>query len=174
MIRPSLVRSVVAIIAAALLALAGSGAAIAQGSDTASHPIVGTWRVTLGDDPHVHGLLTHHADGTMTSSDPVTMAVEPGMVAYQSGAYGAWEVTGPNTIAYTYQQFNSDADGNVVGIVTVSGTREVSADGQSFTGAGIYQVADVDGNVLFSAPAPDVRGERMTIVPIESMATPAG
>lgn len=144
----------------------------AQGADTASHPIVGTWQVMLGDDPHIHGLLTHHADGTMTSSDPVTMSAEQGLVVYQSGAHGVWESTGPNTIAYTYQQLNTDADGNVVGVVTVSGTREVSADGQSFGGAGMYQLADPDGNVLFSAPAPDVRGTRVTVIPM-APATPA-
>jgi hypothetical protein len=145
-------------------------AAAAQGAD---HPVVGTWRVYLGDDPHVHGLLTHHADGTMTSSDPVTMAIEPGMTGYQSSAYGVWEATGPNTVAYTYHQFTSDADGNVIGLVTVSGEREISADGQAFGGAGVFQLADLDGNVFLTAPAPEVRGERMTIVPAETLATPA-
>ena len=170
--RSSLIRTLLAL-AAVIAVLAGNGAAAAQDAATADHPIVGTWTVTLGDDPHVHGLLTHHADGTMTSSDPTTLAVKPGMVVYQSGAHGVWEATGPTTIAYTYQQFNTDADGNIVGIITVSGTREVSADGQSFTGSSVFQVADPDGNVLFSEPAPEVRGERMTIVPVEAMATPA-
>lgn len=171
MFRHSTVRSIVA--ALAVLILFSGMPAAAQDADTADHPIVGTWRVRLGDDPHVHGLLTHHADGTLTASDPVTFAAMPDMVVYQSGAHGVWEATGPNTIAYTYHQFNTDADGNVVGIVTVSGTREVSADGQSFGGAGVFQLADPDGNVYLSEPSPDVRGERVTIVPIEAMATPA-
>jgi hypothetical protein len=171
MFRHSTVRSIVA--ALAVLILFSGMPAVAQDGDTADHPIVGTWRVRLGDDPHVHGLLTHHADGTLTASDPVTFAAMPDMVVYQSSAHGVWEATGPNTIAYTYHQFNTDADGNVVGIVTVSGTREVSADGQSFSGGGVFQLADPDGNVYLSEPAPDVRGERVTIVPIEAMATPA-
>lgn len=168
--RLSMLRRWVLFVAAALALVAGGPAATAQ--EVADHPIVGTWRVYLGDDPHVHGLLIHHADGTLSATDPITMAIAPDVTAYASGAFGVWEATGPDTIAYTYQQFHSDAAGNVTGIVTISGTREVSADGQSFGGAGVFQLADPEGNVLLSAPAPDVRGERMAVVPMEDLASP--
>lgn len=170
MYRPSLF-TFSCVFLALVVILTGVAGAAAQDTDPADHPIVGTWQVFLGDDPHVHGLVTHHADGTLTSSDPVTTPLAPG--AYVSAAYGVWEATGPNTIAYTYQGFNSDADGNVVGIVTVSGIREVSADGQTFGGNGVFQLADADGNVIFTAPADDVRGARMTVESMDSLATPA-
>lgn len=145
----------------------------AQDIDTATHPIVGTWQVRLGDDPHVHGLVTHHADGTVTSSDPATLAVAPGVVVYVSAAHGVWEPIGPTTIAYTVQGFTSDAEGNVTGYVSISGVREVSADGQAFGGNGIYQVTDAEGTVLLAAPAPDVRGARLVVIPMDAIATPA-
>lgn len=159
-----MLRVVASLAAMLVIFTAGSIHASAQDTATADHPIVGTWQVFLGDDPHVHGFLTHHADGTMTSSDPVTTPLAPG--AFVSAAYGVWEATGPNTIAYTYQGFTSDAEGNVTGIVTVSGVREVSADGQSFGGNGSYQLTDVEGNVLLVAPADDVRGQRVTVAPM--------
>jgi hypothetical protein len=164
------------VLTAVLVLLSGGPGVAAQDADTANHPIVGTWEVSLGDDPHVHGLLTHHADGTMTSTDPITMVAPPGSpvsVLYPSGAFGVWEATGPNTIAYTYRQFNSDADGNLIAIVTISGVREVSADGQTFTGHGTVQVADPEGNVFFSEPTPEVRGQRLVVMPIEPVGTPA-
>jgi hypothetical protein len=172
--RTSHVLRIALLIVACLLGASAIGPAAAQDTDLANHPVVGSWRVMLGDDPHVHGLLTHHADGTVTSTDPATMAVAPGVVAYVSAAHGVWEPTGPTTAAYTIQGFTNDAEGNVTGYVTISGERDTSADGQTFGGAGIFQVADAEGNVLLSAPAPDVRGERMSVVPIEALATPAG
>jgi hypothetical protein len=157
----------------ASLTLLAIGPAGAQDTGAADHAVVGTWQVSLGDDPHVHGLVTHHADGTVSGSDPATMAVAPGVVSYVSSWHGVWEPIGPTTIAYTIQGFSSDAEGTITGYVTISGVREISADGQSFGGDGIYQVADADGNVVFSAPSPDVRGTRLTVIPMEQLATPA-
>ena len=78
MTRTSRILRIAILILACLLGASAVGPAAAQDTDIASHPVVGSWRVMLGDDPHVHGLLTHHADGTVTSTDPATMAVNGG------------------------------------------------------------------------------------------------
>ncbi len=177
--RSSLSISVFALVVVGLVVLAGGSGynVVAQEGEADTHPIVGTWQVFLGDSPVVHGLLTHAADGTMTATDPVTTVAPPGSPVsplFLSSAHGVWEATGPDSAVYTYQQINSDAEGNMLALVTISGVREVNADGQSFTTTGAYTVADPNGNVLDAGPVSGVRGERMAIEPVATPeSTPA-
>jgi len=69
----------------------------------------------------------------------------------------------------------ADAEGMPAGRLTVHGTREVSADGQTFTGDYTNVISAPDGTVLFSIPGVD-EGTRLTVetMPVASPeATPA-
>ncbi|MDP9367176.1 MAG: hypothetical protein M3Q03_02690 [Chloroflexota bacterium] len=174
--RASVLVSLLAVVLVGLVAVSRiAGDTVAQEATPAAgggHPIIGTWRVFLEGLPGVHGLLTHAADGTMVSSDPIT-SPDPsgGGVVFLSAAHGVWEATGPDTAAYTFQQLVADANGHLAVVVTVRGERQVSADGQTFTSAYAYSVADPAGAVL-DAGGGTVRGERMTVEPMDMMGTP--
>jgi len=59
----------------------------------------------------------------------------------------------------------ADADGNPAGRQTIYGTREISADGQGFTGEYTYTITDPSGTVLITASGTDT-GTRMMVEPM--------
>lgn len=155
-----------------------SGAIAQQGTpEAASHPIVGTWRevaMTEGSPP-LDLAVVFTDDGTIIGAGAPVFPLEPGVVMFTGPGTGVWEATGPNSVAYTVDLLLADAEGMPAGRLTVHGTREVSADGQSFTGEYIDVLSAPDGTVLFSVPGVD-EGTRLTVEPMpvaSPEATPA-
>jgi hypothetical protein len=163
------------------LLLAGSwrlGAIAQEGTpDAAAHPVVGTWReiaMTEGAPP-LHLTTVFTSDGTIIGAGAPAFPSEPGVVTFIGPGTGVWEATGPNSVAYTVDLMLADAEGMPAGRLTVHGTREVSADGQTFTGDYTNVISAPDGTVLFSIPGVD-EGTRLTVetMPVASPeATPA-
>lgn len=151
-----------------------SGAIAHQDTPEAtSHPIVGTWRevaITEGAPP-LDLTTVFTSDGTIIGAGPPIFPLEPGVVTFIGPGTGVWEATGPNSVAYTVDLMMADAEGMPTGRLTVHGTREVSADGQSFTGEYINVITAPDGTVLLSVPGVD-EGTRLTVEPMP-VASPA-
>lgn len=163
------------------LLLSGSwitGAIAQQGTpEAASHPIVGTWREVAIQEgvPPLDLTTVFTSDGTIIGAGAPIFPLEPGVVMFIGPGTGVWEATGPNAVAYTVDLMLADAEGNPAGRQTVYGTREVSADGQTFTGEYSYTISAPDGTVLLSAAGID-EGTRLTVeaMPLASPnATPA-
>jgi hypothetical protein len=163
------------------LLLSGSwitGAIAQQGTPEAvSHPIVGTWREVAIQEgvPPLDLTTVFTSDGTIIGAGAPLFPLEPGVVMFFGPGTGVWEATGPNAVAYTVDLMLADAEGNPAGRQTVYGTREVSADGQTFTGGYTYTISAADGTVLFSAAGVD-EGTRLTVEPMpvaSPNATPA-
>ena len=144
-----------------------SGAGARQDiSEAAPHPIVGTWRetaITEGSPP-LDLTTVFTSDGTIIGAGAPIFPLEPGVVTFVGPGTGVWEATGLNSVAYTVDLMMADAEGMPTGRLTVHGTREVSADGQSFTGEYTNVISAPDGTVLFSVPGTD-EGTRLTVEP---------
>lgn len=144
----------------------------ANGDPSASAlTLAGTWRVTAlteGLPPH-HGLSTFGDDGTVIIADVPAAPAEPGApsaISLFSGGLGTWEETGDGAASYTYEQLVADEKGAFIARVTGAGTRQLSADGQSFTGSYTFKVVTPAGEVIF-AGAGTTEGTRLTIEPME-------
>ena len=172
--RATLLLSVAALALVGLAAARpGPGAVAQDGTPAAAHPLVGTWRTTLTEGGEAFPTIdTFAADGAVVSIDAPVHALGPDFVVFESPALGTWEATGDDSDAYTFELFSSDAQGNPAGVVTVSGTRRASDDGQSATGEYAYSVVDPDGNVIAAGRGTD-ESTRLAVVPMDSLATPA-
>lgn len=175
MFRVSYLLTILAVVALAFGATVYSNPATAQedSSIPPDHPMIGAWRSTVTDaGEEFQTIDIFSADGTVISVDPLVFAVEPDFVIFETPALGAWEATGDNSGAFTAEYFSSDGQGNFAGIVTISGTRQTSDDGQTATGEFAYSVVDPAGNVIVAGQGTD-ESTRIAVVPMESLATPA-
>ena len=115
------------------LALASSATAQeASLSDLAGHPLTGTWAALTpgGVVPQIHG-----ADGSIITAFPPNY-VDPALgLTFQGPALGRWEADGERTGHFTFIQALSDANGTYVGTFQLADELEVSADGQTWSGA---------------------------------------
>jgi len=120
----------------------------------ASHPIVGAWMVTT---PAGLAMAVFFADGTNIQGLPVTQAGPQG-VTFVSTQVGTWEPTGPRSVHFTGVQLHTDANGTLVGTVTIDGHPTVSEDGQTLlddnpeSGPTIRDAAGVFVDVLKGGP----------------------
>jgi len=156
------------------LALASSATAQeASLSDLAGHPLTGTWAALTpgGVVPQIHG-----ADGSIITAFPPNY-VDPALgLTFQGPALGQWEADGERTGHFTFIQALSDANGTYVGTFQLADELEVSADGQTWSGATSAHiiVRDAANNVLvdeeFSLDSP-VTGTRIGAT-IESVVLP--
>jgi hypothetical protein len=156
------------------LALASSATAQeASLSDLAGHPLTGTWAALTpgGVVPQIHG-----ADGSIITAFPPNY-VDPALgLTFQGPALGRWEADGERTGHFTFIQALSDANGTYVGTFQLADELEVSADGQTWSGATSAHiiVRDAANNVLvdeeFSLDSP-VTGTRIGAT-IESVVLP--
>ncbi|HEY7037110.1 MAG TPA: hypothetical protein VH482_37665, partial [Thermomicrobiales bacterium] len=96
-------------------------------AEMAKHPIVGNWMVSTGAGPAMAAFL---ADGTNVQGLPVTMA-GPNGVEFVSTQVGSWEPVSERGVHFTGVQLHTDADGNLVGTVTIDAYPVVSEDGQT-------------------------------------------
>jgi hypothetical protein len=104
-----------------------TGAQVATPDAMASHPIVGSWMVTT---PAGLAMAVFFADGTNIQGLPATM---PGLqgVTYVSTQVGTWVPIDERRIHFTGVQLHTDANGTLVGTVTIDGHPTVSEDGQT-------------------------------------------
>ena len=149
-------RTALAGLGATGLGLALGSSATAQEaslSDLAGHPLTGTW-----------------------AAFPPNY-VDPALgLTFQGPALGRWEADGERTGHFTFIQALSDANGTYVGTFQLADELEVSADGQTWSGATSAHiiVRDAANNVLvdeeFSLDSP-VTGTRIGAT-IESVVLP--
>ncbi len=146
---------------------------------TATHPIVGAWNVMTPGGP-APGIF--FADGTALIVPQPTQAGPQG-VAFVSAQPGTWEPVSDRGIHFTGVQFHSDANGVLIGSVTIDGYPVVSEDGLTILddqSQGTITVRDAAGGVVQKMPtagAPPVTGTRIGVgspgFPEEGDATPA-
>jgi hypothetical protein len=147
-------------------ALAVGRAATAQEatpSAMAIHPIVGTWMVTT---PAGLAMAVFFADGTNIQGLPATMPGPQG-ATYVSTQVGTWEPIDERSVHFTGVQLHTDANGALVGTVTINGHPTVSEDGQTLRDDNPESgptIRDADGNVLdVLRGGPLVTGVRMGV-----------
>lgn len=94
----------------------------------ATHPIVGSWMVATPAGP---AMAVFFADGTNIQGLPATMPGPLG-ATFVSTQIGRWEPSGPRSARFTGVQLHTDANGALVGTVTIDAHPTVSEDGQTF------------------------------------------
>lgn len=163
---------------------AGDRAAPAAAQDTvpgaAAHPCVGSWFAELDVPPGVprqRALIAFLADGTVVETLPgVVPSIfpdGPGTIANSTGL-GTWEATGDDACAFTFVDLGAGPDGSLYTIETFRGEAEVAAAGDALGAALEFDTIDGDGNILEEDVMTTVRGTRITLAPIGSVATPLG
>jgi hypothetical protein len=129
----------------------------------ASHPIVGTWMVTT---PAGLAMAVFFADGTNIQGLPATMPGPQG-VTFVSTQVGRWEPIDERSIHFTGVQLHTDANGTLVGTVTIDGHPTVSEDGQTLLDDNPESgptIRDAEGNVVdVLRGGPLVTGVRMGV-----------
>ena len=127
----------------------------AQDADSASHLIVGAWRI-LPDPPGPPlALIVYHGDGTLVYSVPASAAAAPGSpstVVFDTAAYGVWETLGERSVALTASLIESDENGDFIGTLTFHGTVEIDPAQDAYRFAGEVDVADPSGAVMGTFP----------------------
>ena len=167
-------RSAIAGVSAGGLAIASAGIVTrvaAQADSLANHPMAGTWLVlanpALTETPQIPSVTILAADGTFYATFPPS-DIGPAGPMFQSEMTGIWEPYDDRRAHFLAFQFQSDADGNVLGMINVDGYPMASQDGQSFEDDGemvLVTIRDANGVVLDSFPGAGgrpVRGQRLT------------
>jgi len=163
-------------VAAAALSLGHLDRAAAQEttpSAMANHPIVGAWMVTTPAGP---SMAVFFADGINIQGLPASQT-GPFGVSFVSPQVGTWEPTGPRSVHFTGVQFHSDANGILVGTVTIDAYPTVSEDGQTLLDDNPESgptIRDATGNVIdVLKGGPPVTAVRMSVgSPGLAMGTP--
>ncbi len=129
----------------------------------ANHPIVGAWMVTTPAGP---AMAVFFADGTNIQGLPATMPGPRG-VTYVSTQVGRWEPIDERGVHFTGVQFHTDANGTLVGTVTIDGHPTVSEDGQTLLDDNPESgptIRDAVGNVIdVPRGGPPATGVRMGV-----------
>ena len=119
---------------ATLAATAGHAAAQEGDGDLAGHPLVGTWAVQTpgGIVPQIHA-----PDGSVVAAFPPNFLDPVLGLTFQGTALGRWEAAGERIGRFTALQALSAADGTYVGSFLLAAAVEVSADGRTWSNAGL-------------------------------------
>ncbi len=106
----------------------------------ATHPLVGSWRVTVripAADVEGVNLATCGADGTMIVAFPSPVPAAPGQghrIEFYTPAIGSWLASGERGATMTFVSLATDENGAALGSHTVSAEVTVDAAGGSWTG----------------------------------------
>lgn len=129
-------------------------AAAQNAPSLAEHPMAGAWFVQanpmLPDDPQIPNLALFSGDGTVLLFFPLTQRGPQGVV-FTTPYVGVWEPDDTRRAHFTATQILSDADGTMLGTVTVDGFPEASEDGQTFAEDGALvtvTVRDATGAIV--------------------------
>jgi hypothetical protein len=137
-------------VAAAAVSLGHLDRAVAQETTPdamANHPIVGAWMVATPAGP---SMAVFFADGINIQGLPASQT-GPFGVSFVSPQVGTWEPIDERSVHFTGVQFHSDANGILVGTVTIDGHPTVSDDGQTLRDDNPESgptIRDADGNVV--------------------------
>jgi hypothetical protein len=130
--------------------------AVAQDAavDLSGHPLAGMWMAManppLPDDPQFPVPSLFAADGTVLLIFPTTQ-VGPQGVVFNSPIMGRWEADSDRRGHFTAVQLQTDANGALVGSVTIDGYPEVNEDGQTFIDDGsraVTTIRDATGAIV--------------------------
>ena len=105
-----------------------------------SHPLVGSWRVTVtvpGAPATGTNLATYGADGTVVVAFPSPVPAPPGQnhrLEFYTPALGTWLATGERSATQTFLSLAADENGTPVGTHTVTAQVEVDPTGASWSG----------------------------------------
>lgn len=149
-----------------VLALAGQVAHAAQDLTTANHPLTGMWLAianpTRAEDPQFPAPSLFGADGTVVLGFvPASIGMD-GNLQFTGSPMGVWAPYDEQTGHFTAVQSIADANGNLVGSVTIDGHPKVSADGETF----------IDDGSLVTVTIRDASGAIATVVPPGSSERP--
>jgi hypothetical protein len=135
------------------------------GGDLTGHPLTGMWLALanppMPDHPQFTAPSFFGADGTVVGGPPVS-PLGPDGVQFNSDLVGVWEPHDEWTGHFTAVQILSDAEGMLLGTVTVDGYPRVNEDGQTF----------IDDGSLVTVTIRDVAGSVMAIQPPGSSVRP--
>lgn len=141
---------------------AGAISAAAGGSDDGDerglgrHGIVGTWQATVNRGPVLAAVKSLHVftkENTMIESGNDTL--------YRSPSYGVWKYVGNRTYATTMVSHRFSPTGAYLGTHKINANRQLSHDGDSYTGVAVGELRDPDGNLLASLPQATVVATRL-------------
>ena len=162
------------ILVVSLLVVAVSAGAIAASADDGDdgdrergagrHGIVGTWQATVNRGPALTPVKSLHVfteDGTMIESGNDTL--------YRSPSYGVWKYVGNRTYATTMVSHRFSPTGAYLGTHKISANRQLSRDGDSYTGAAVGELRDPDGNLIASLPPASVVATRLQLERIPNL-----
>ena len=107
------------------IVIAGGRVAVAQGTDFADHPLIGTWTLVT-DDQELPDVIIFADDGSVIDVE------SSGTVQL-----GVWEPTGDTTATLTVTSYDEDEGGG-----TIRASFEVASDGQSFTATYTFELFD--------------------------------
>lgn len=131
--------------------------------DLSEHPLFGTWMASTPGGP---ALSTFAGDGSVVMAVPAT-ADGPLGVVFVSSEVGTWERTGERSAHFTAVQLLSDAQGNLVGTLTIDGYPVVSEDGQTLLDDGTqatFTIRDAAGAVIEeNSGGPPITAVRMAV-----------
>jgi hypothetical protein len=131
----------------------------AQGQQLEGQQLEGSWIVGAAGNPPggPNSLFTFTADGSLVGS---TIAHPT-----QSPFYGAWVRTGDREFAFTHWRFRADASGTHLGSQKVRAQLTLNETATEFTGQGVTEIYDVDGNLVSTIPFAN-QGQRITVEPV--------
>jgi hypothetical protein len=142
-----------------VLALAGQVAHAAQELSPASHPLAGMWLAMANpsreEDPQFPAPSLFAADGTVVLGFvPASIGMD-GNLQFAGSPMGVWAPYDAQIGHFTAVQALADANGNLVGSVTIDGHPKVSDDGETF----------IDDGSLVTVTIRDATGAIVTVVP---------
>lgn len=115
------------------IALATTGTAVAQETDHASHPMVGTWLVRTPDGSL--GVNYCRPDGTWSHTGSPTSPPADGTITYLAAQNGLWEPDPENELGIHFVSIQGmfDDTGLYTGTWIIDGYPTVSEDGQTLS-----------------------------------------
>jgi len=142
-----------------------------------THPLVGSWRVTVSVPPAGAvgtNLAAFGADGTVVVAFPTPVPAQPGQghrLEFFTPALGAWVAAGDRGAAMTFVALAADENGTPVGSHTVSADVEVDGGGGAWSGPFRIDVASATGEAAGSISG-TVSATRITAHPGTSAPSP--
>ena len=141
--RKSIVGALALLAVAAMIAAGAISASSGEGGAQGANALVGTWEATISRGPvlpPLKSLQTFTKDQTLVESGSDSL--------FRSPAYGVWEYIGDRTFATTSIFHRFSTTGVYLGAQKIKSLRQVSPDGETYTATGVFQVLDLDGNVI--------------------------
>lgn len=149
----------------AVMTLFSSAPAFAKSTDAVQVP-EGSWLSTVtvtgsGAPPPFLVLETFAAGGGYVEIDQADFAPP----VFGSPGHGAWESTGERSFAATFLVLKYDAKGTAQGMTKVRGGGTITEDGNAYSGAGNFEIFDVNGKLIYSAHF-TIQAKRIRVEPV--------